>query len=76
MGLFYRRVAFLSFFIALSYVSVAQESKITGTFSNLSLEKFVKEIESRTDYHFYFNPQFSDSLNITASRKIGPLKSC
>ncbi len=67
MGLFYRRVAFLSFFITLSYVSVAQESKITGTFSNLSLEKFVKELESRTDYHFYFNPQFSDSLNITAS---------
>src|SRR5688572_14985682 len=67
MAFFYRTVAFLFFFIALSYVCLAQESKITGTFSNLSLEKFVKEIESKTDYHFYFNPQFSDSLNINAS---------
>jgi hypothetical protein len=66
MASFYRTVA-LFFFIALSYSSVAQESKITGTFSNLTLEKFVKEIESRTNYHFYFNPQFCDSLNITAS---------
>src|SRR5688572_22159065 len=67
MAFFYRTVAFLFFFIALSYVCLAQESKITGTFSNLSLEKFVKEIESKTNYHFYFNPQFSDSLSITAS---------
>jgi hypothetical protein len=42
----------------------SQEKPLSGNFSGLSFAQFVQTIESQTNYHFYYNPQFTDSLSI------------
>ncbi len=73
MPLFYRIVLFF-LLITLTNVAFAQESRVNGTFSNLSFEKFAAEIESKTNYHFYFNPRFTDSLTVNASPQNQPIE--
>src|SRR5688572_21440864 len=73
MPIFYRSVVFL-FLTTLANLAIAQESRVTGNFSNLSFEKFVAEIEAKTNFHFYFNPQFTDTLAITASPQNQPIE--
>ena len=73
MPLFYRIVPFL-LLITLTNLAVAQESRVTGTFNNLSFEKFAAEIESKTNYRFYFNPRFTDSLTVNASPQNQPIE--
>lgn len=66
MTLFYRSVI-VFFLTAISTISVAQESRITANFTDVSFQKFVEQIESNTNYRFYFNPKSTDSLSVTAS---------
>ena len=73
MQLFYRIVLFL-LLITVTNLAVAQESRVSGTFNNLSFEKFAAEIESKTNYHFYFNPRFTDSLTVNASPQNQPIE--
>ncbi len=40
---------------------------ISGEFNGISFGKFVEEIESKTDYHFYFDPIKVDSLQVNLS---------
>ena len=73
MPLFYRIVPFL-LLITVTNLALAQESRVSGTFNNLSFEKFAAEIESKTNYHFYFNPRFTDSLTVNASPQNQPIE--
>ncbi|MEY4930577.1 MAG: hypothetical protein RI909_1301 [Bacteroidota bacterium] len=47
------------------------EIRISGEFKQLTFNQFIGELEKRTDYRFYFNPSWVDSLyvNSTASEK-------
>ena len=55
----------LFFFVLISSTALAQQRNlINGNFSNLTFTKFVDAIESQTDYHFYFDPLYTDSLTI------------
>ena len=50
-------------------VSVLGQRKelITENFSGVPFEQFVKQIESKTSYQFYYNPQILDSLTVNLS---------
>ncbi|HOX82413.1 MAG TPA: TonB-dependent receptor [Chryseolinea sp.] len=51
--------------LTFSFYAQAQNTQvISGDFTNLTLNQFATEIEARTDYHFYFNPLWADSLAI------------
>jgi hypothetical protein len=50
-----------------------QVSRITGSFNGTPFEKFIEEVESKTAYHFYFNPRHTDSLTVTASPQNQPV---
>src|SRR5882762_3407510 len=53
------------FFALVSSTALAQQRNlINGNFSNLTFTKFVNAIESQTDYHFYYDPLYTDSLTI------------
>src|SRR6185369_12030678 len=55
----------LFFFILISSTALAQQRNIVnGNFSNMTFAKFVDAIESQTNYHFYFDPLYTDSLTI------------
>lgn len=47
---------------------IAQEDKaLSGDFKNLKFDEFVVQIEKSTDYHFYYNPTWTDSLTVNLS---------
>jgi hypothetical protein len=49
-------------------LAMAQKSsRVTGNFNDTPFTSFVSAIESQTDFHFYFNPQWTDSVNVTLS---------
>ncbi len=66
MPILYRLLTCISIITA-SLIANAQDTRISATFDSASLQEFAEEIESKTKYHFYFNPQYSDSISITAS---------
>ena len=50
----------------------AQEGKpvlISGDFRGVNFEEFVKQVEAKTNYHFYFNPAQFDLLVINIEVK-------
>ncbi|HZB15301.1 MAG TPA: TonB-dependent receptor [Chryseolinea sp.] len=73
MPSFYKATALL-FFFTLTNVALAQESRVTGTFNNVSFEKFVEDVEAKTNFHFYFNPLFTDSLTVNISPQNQPIE--
>lgn len=73
MPLLYRLTIFL-FFTALCPLATAQTSRVSANFNALPFEKFVVQIESQSSYRFYFNPQVTDSLSITASPQNRPIE--
>lgn len=62
------------FFLILCERSLAQEKLITANFKGLSIAQLVADIESKTDYRFYFDPVISDSLKIDQSFTSQPIE--
>jgi len=60
------------FVLVLFHFQLKAQNKqlITGDFSSLSFNQFVTKVEGQTDYRFFYNPFWTDSLtvSITASR--------
>ncbi|HEX3080131.1 MAG TPA: STN domain-containing protein, partial [Puia sp.] len=48
-----------------STASAQNKWSITGDFSGDSFQKLVQEIESQTDYYFYYDSAQTDSLRVT-----------
>jgi len=68
MNLFYRFILVCSISMLFHKNVLGQQRElITIDFNGLSFEEFVTDIESKTQYHFYFNPRATDSLRITLS---------
>ncbi|HQT24344.1 MAG: TonB-dependent receptor [Sphingobacteriales bacterium 17-39-43] len=63
-------ILFICLLITLSHV-VAQVKpvSISVDFKDLSIQDFVKEIESKANYHFYYNPIEFDSIRVTLSAR-------
>jgi hypothetical protein len=68
MRLFRQLVAICSILMVLTLETSGQtRDVISGEYNGISFEKFVEEIESKTDYHFYYNPRTVDSLQVNLS---------
>lgn len=50
------------------FTAVAQNGQgVTGTYDSTSFDQFVRDIESKTGYHFYYDPKSMDSLKVSMS---------
>ena len=41
-----------------------QETRISGSFTSITFDQFVKQVEDQTPYHFFYHSQWTDSLDI------------
>ncbi len=68
---------YLVFFL-LIFMKVAYSQQIAKTFSinfhEATIEQFVAELESKSGYHFYYNPAHFDSLKVTLEAANVPLQ--
>ena len=65
------RLIFLCFFL-IAVSAYSQETKpvlITGDFRGVTIDEFVKQIESKTSFHFYYDPAQFDLLVVNAEMK-------
>ncbi|AIZ62933.1 TonB-dependent receptor [Hymenobacter sp. DG25B] len=46
---------------------------VSGTYRQVPFAEFIRQLETQTRYHFYFNPAETDSLAITAELSAQPL---
>ncbi len=70
-----KNIVLLFLFGLYSVHCIAQDDKpLSGDFKNLRFDEFVIQIEKNTDYHFYYNPAWTDSLtvNLSVIRKTVP----
>jgi hypothetical protein len=60
------RFPLLFLILALPVLAMGQRSsRINGNYSNTPFQEFVTAIENQTDFRFYYNPSWTDSLTIT-----------
>jgi hypothetical protein len=64
-----KRILILAFFsVSFALTSIAQQqTTISGNFSRQNFDQFVKEIESKTSYRFYYRNVWTDSLKINTT---------
>jgi hypothetical protein len=64
-----RKILFAWSVLLLLYTDASAQTppKLSGSFSNLKFDDFVKEVEALAPYHFYYNPIELDSLKVTVS---------
>ncbi|PIQ22932.1 MAG: TonB-dependent receptor [Cytophagales bacterium CG18_big_fil_WC_8_21_14_2_50_42_9] len=71
MAYFYRTL-FLLIGVCGSFLAYGQNTKnqlISGNFTDIPFAQFVQVIETKTSYHFYFDPAQTDSLRITVEAR-------
>jgi hypothetical protein len=67
-----KKISILFICLLITVWHVAAQVKpptITVEFKDVRIQDFVKEIESKTKYHFYYNPAEFDSVRVTLSAK-------
>lgn len=74
-----KKIYFLSFcFLILLKTGYAQQTAVTSisvNFQQATIEQVVTDIESKTDYRFYYEPALFDSLKVTLQLNNKPLES-
>ncbi|MES1225698.1 MAG: two-component regulator propeller domain-containing protein, partial [Bacteroidota bacterium] len=63
---------FISLFIFFYSPLYGQEKNpvlISGDFKELKIDQFVKELEAKSNHHFYYDPQQLDSFRVTLTAK-------
>ncbi|MDB5023154.1 MAG: TonB-dependent receptor, partial [Mucilaginibacter sp.] len=63
-----KKISLLGFFLVFFKLVNAQygdKKLISVNFQQAKIEQFVTELESKTGYHFYYNPAQLDSLKVT-----------
>jgi hypothetical protein len=71
-----KRACSLLLFLGLGIAALAQEGKdtlITANFKNVSLPRFLQEVEAQTPYYFYYDPAQVDSIEVTLYANSLPL---
>ncbi|MBE7170663.1 MAG: TonB-dependent receptor [Williamsia sp.] len=69
------RTILLSFFVLAVQVLLGQEKSrlVSGDFSGLTMQEFVRRLETQTPYHFYYTSSQFDSIRINLSVQAQPL---
>ncbi len=62
------------FFLKLASAQDGNKKIISVNFQQAKIEQFVSELESKTGYHFYYNPTQFDSLKVTVQATEKPLE--
>lgn len=70
-----RLMLFLLATIASHCVVAQQKNLISGDFAGISFDEFVQRVESQTDYRFYYNHQWTDTVRVTARAERQTLES-
>lgn len=69
------RIVFFCFFLFFSAIqSFAQENTVSIQAENMYFEDLIEVLENKTDYNFYYNPEWVDSLYITINADNLPIK--
>lgn len=68
-------VLLLTFSLSLSWLRAQEGRPISVSFQKAAFDVFVKEVESQSDYRFYFDPAQTDSLTVTLTLDRAPLDS-
>ncbi|MFC6997385.1 TonB-dependent receptor [Rufibacter roseus] len=55
------------------FAQTSATQTVSGSFSKISFEQFVKQVEAQTTYRFYFNPAQTDSLTVSLEANQQPL---
>ncbi len=64
-------------FILYAQTMVGQErgsAPVSGSFTNLTIEEFVQQLEAQTPFHFYYTASLFDSIRITLRVQAEPLE--
>ncbi|WP_144914583.1 TonB-dependent receptor [Mucilaginibacter frigoritolerans] len=73
-----RKIYFLSFccllFLQMAWAQQTTVKLISGDFHQATITQFVNDIESKSNYHFYYDPAGFDSLKITLQVNNKPLE--
>ena len=73
---FYRFAFTISIILFTTKLVVGQQRNlITGEFTNVALEDFIKSVESSTSLHFYYHPRTVDSLRVNVSAQNNTIQS-
>src|SRR5687768_14277153 len=64
---------FFHFIMAGVSAQKGQERLITSDFRGVTLEEFVKQVEAKTDYYFYYDPKLFDLIILNIDIKNEPL---
>ena len=56
-------------FLGFNPVWGQQQIKVSGDFTAISFDQFVKQVEDQTPYHFFYQTEWTDSLSINVSVK-------
>src|SRR5258706_11005229 len=69
MPYFFRYFISIAFTLVVGFSSVSAQDKklISGDFQGMNFEQFAKSIESKTDFHFYYNISQFDSFTVNLS---------
>ncbi len=72
------KISWLIIACFLSYLPLwgQEEVKVSGNFTSISFDQFVKQIESQTPYRFFYKTAWTDSLSVqlnVSKERIGPL---
>jgi len=69
MPYFFRYFILIAFTLVVGFSSVSAQDKklISGDFQGMNFEQFAKSIESKTDFHFYYNISQFDSFTVNLS---------
>ncbi|WP_303309439.1 TonB-dependent receptor [Hymenobacter sp. BT730] len=76
MPQFYRIVILFIFCSGLLWPCYGQQPTggvVSGTYTRVPFAEFIRQLETQTSYHFYYDPAETDSLTITATLPAQPL---
>jgi hypothetical protein len=69
-----QKFAFTCWMVFTSLVALGQaDQKISGTYSNMAFDRWVETIEGQTNYRFFYNPSWTDSLQVNITVTSRPL---
>lgn len=70
-----KTIYFTTMIVLMTIQSYSQEkSLISGDYTGISFTQFATDIEKKSDYQFFFNPSWIDSLNVTISIRNKPIE--
>ncbi len=69
-----RFLLFCIIFLTFTFAVAAQQNSFTGSYNNATIAQLVQDLEAKSPYHFYYQPEQTDSFRINISFKDATLQ--